>query len=113
MVPSDYGLFLGESFRIHPEICTFISDSIYEGRLGCHTDCAKQKIQIPDGRSTLVSTESGIVFIGVEHDGNTQKSEEEVDQVKAVYEEMIGRNFTCSDGTTKRLDLSDFLFIAP
>lgn len=113
VVPADYGLFLGESRRMHPAVCTFISESVYEARLGSHADCAIQKIEVPDGRSGFVSAESGIVFIGVEHDGNVQKSEEEVERVRAIYDEMIGRNFTCSDGTTKVLELSDFLFIAP
>jgi hypothetical protein len=34
VVPQDYGLFLGESRRMHPSVCRFISESIYEGRLG-------------------------------------------------------------------------------
>ena len=33
VVPSDYGLSLGESRRMHPLVCGFISESIYEGRL--------------------------------------------------------------------------------
>ena len=33
VVPSDYGLFLGESRRMHPSVCRFISESMYEGRL--------------------------------------------------------------------------------
>ena len=30
VVPQDYGLFLGESRRMHPAVCRFISESIYE-----------------------------------------------------------------------------------
>jgi uncharacterized protein len=112
VVPSDYGLFLGESRRMHPDVCTFISESIYEGRLGSYADCARQRIEVSEG-STSISTETGIVFIDVEHDGNIQQSDEEVERVKAIYDEMIGRTFTCSDGTTQLLGLGDFLFIAP
>ena len=57
--------------------------------------------------------ESGIVFSGVEHDGDIQQSDEEVERVKAIYDEMLGRAYTAKDGTTKPLDLQDFLFIAP
>jgi uncharacterized protein len=57
--------------------------------------------------------ESGIVFSGVEHDGDIQESDEEVVRVKAVYDEMLGRAYTSKDGTTKALALDDFLFIAP
>lgn len=39
----------------------------------------------------IVAKESGVLFFGVEHDGNIQQSDEEVEQVKAIYEQMLGR----------------------
>ena len=53
------------------------------------------------------------MFSGIEHDGDIQQSDEEVERVKAIYDEMLGRAYTAKDGTTKALDLDDFLFIAP
>lgn len=113
VIPSNYGLFLGESRRMHPAVCQFISESIYEGRLGSHIDCAQQKIALPTKGAELVTKEHGIVFSGVEHDANIQQSEEEVERVKAVFGELIGRPYTASDGKTRPLALNDFLFIAP
>jgi uncharacterized protein len=113
VVPSDYGLFLGESRRMHPFVCRFISESIYEGRLGSHPDCANQKIALLPGSRGTITKESGILFIGVEHDGNIQQSDEEVERVKAVYSELLGRPYTASNGSTKSLALEDFLFITP
>ena len=112
-VPRDYGLFLGESRRMHPSVCRFISESIYEGRLSSHPNCGNQKIAAPPGSTGLVTKESGVVFSGVEHDGNIQQSDEEIERVKAIYEELLGRHYTASDGTTKPLALEDLLFIAP
>ncbi len=113
VVPSEYGLFLGESRRMHPSICAFISESIYEGRLKSFADCAQQKIALPVGAPGLVLKESGIIFSGVEHDGNIQQSDEEVARVVTIYNEMLGRPYTASDGTARPLALEDFLFIAP
>jgi predicted RecB family nuclease len=113
VVPPNYGLFLGESRRMHPEVCTFISESIYEGRLGAHIDCSKQRIELPLGGGTLITRECGILFSPVEHDGNIQRSDEEVDRVVTIYEELVGRRFTASDGSQKALELDDFLFISP
>ena len=113
VVPSNYGLFLGESRRMHPAVCRFISESIYEGRLESHDDCVKQRISFTPNTTGIVTKESGIVFIGVEHDGDIQQSDEEVEQVEAVYSEMLGRPYTASDGSTRPLALADFLFIAP
>lgn len=112
VVPPDYGLFLGESRRMHPAVCSFISDSIYEGRLGSHPDCEQQKVEMPP-TTTLITKERGIVFSGVEHDGNIQQSDEEIERIKLIYEDLIGRDYTTSKGVTKPLELDDFLFIAP
>ena len=126
VVPPDLGLFLGESRRMHPNVCRFISESVYENRLGSIPECANQKICLgsadaspapfgasPNGSSCFIKIESGIVFSGVEHDGDIQQSDEEVERVKAIYDEMLGRAYTAKDGTTKALALEDFLFIAP
>ncbi len=113
VVPADYGLFLGESRRMHPSVCRFISESIYEGRLGSHPDCDKQRIALPAGGNGLITKEAGIVFSGVEHDGDIQQSDEEVERVAAIYHELLGRSYTDKNGTTKPLALDAFLFIAP
>src|SRR5439155_6625048 len=66
VVPTDLGLFLGESRRMHPGVCRFISESIYESRLGSIPECANQRTAIPVGGGLLVGVESGIVFSGIE-----------------------------------------------
>lgn len=109
VVPDDYGIFLGESRRMHPAVCDFISESVYDGRLRSHPDCANQAVEVPGDHDAGY----GIVFHGIEHDGNIQDSEEEVEQVLEVYKNLVGRQYTDKDGVTKPLKLSDFLFIAP
>ena len=113
VVPSDYGIFLGETRRMYPSICKFISESVYEGRLVSYPNCDKQKIVIPSKANGFIKKENGVVFSGVEHDGNIQKSDEEVKRIKAIHEELIGCDYTAPDGITKPLALENFLFIAP
>jgi len=113
VVPADYGIFLGETRRMHPDVCQFISDSIYQGRLGSHPDCEKQIVSVPSEAHGRIQKESGVVFVGVEHDGDIQQSDEEVQQVKEIYEELLGRPYTTFDGEKKKLVLGDFLFISP
>jgi predicted RecB family nuclease len=113
VVPADYGLFLGESRRMHPSVCRFISESIYEARLNAHADCAQQKIAVPAKANGLVTRESGILFSGIEHDGDVQQSDEEVQRVLAIFGELLDRQYTDKDGNTSALELKDFLFIAP
>lgn len=113
VVPADYGLFLGESRRMHPSVCRFISESIYEGRLNAHANCARQMTAVPANAIGLVTRESGIVFSGIEHDGDIQQSDEEVERVCAIFQELLGRQYTDKDNKTRALGLNDFLFIAP
>lgn len=113
VVPPDYGLFLGESRRMHPAVCRFISESIYEGRLDSHPDCARQKIAVSPETNGLITRESGIVFSGIEHDGNIQQSDEEIERIRIIYQELLGRAYTAKDGVTRPLTLEDFLFITP
>lgn len=113
VIPKDYGLFLGESRRMHPSVCRFVSEIVYEGRLESHPDCVNQKIDISTNETDLIRKENGVVFVSVEHNGNIQQSDEEVEKVKAIYEEMLGLQFTASDGTKRPLGLQDFLFISP
>ena len=113
VVPPDYGLFLGESRRMHPSVCRFISESIYEGRLFSHPDCANQRIELIRGKNPFINQENGIVFSPVEHDGNIQQCDEEVERVKAIYEELLCCPYRTKEGTTRPLAAKDFLFIAP
>lgn len=113
VVPPDSGLFLGESRRMHPDVCQFISQSIYEGRLTSLIDCARQRIVPRFGQDVFIVRSSGIVFSAVEHDGNVQQSSEEVERVRAIYEQMLGCRYMASDGKERVLELQDFLFIAP
>jgi len=113
VVPDDKGLFLGESRRMHSDVCRFISDSIYQGRLTAHLDCDRQEIAIVERVTHHVTRGTGIVFSGVEHDGNTQRSDEEVERVLAIYGDLLGRSYTDKHGVTRPLSTADFLFIAP
>ena len=113
VVPREAGLFLGESHRMHPSICRFVSESIYEGRLVSHPDCGRQRIGLASGKACAITQEDGVVFSPVEHDGNIQRSEEEVARVQLLYDALRGRPYTSKAGLIRPLGLEDFLFIAP
>jgi predicted RecB family nuclease len=113
VVPKQYGLFLGESRRMHPSVCRFISESIYDGMLKSHPLCERQSISLPNGIRGSISIEHGIAFFGVEHEGNIQQSNEEIEKIQVIYSDLLGRPYTASDGTKRALTLEDFLFIAP
>ncbi|WP_258768951.1 AAA family ATPase [Bradyrhizobium arachidis] len=46
-IPADRGLFLPETWRLHPEICAFNSELFYEGRLFSRPGLERQQIKSP------------------------------------------------------------------
>jgi predicted RecB family nuclease len=78
-IPPDRGVFLERTFRLHPQICSFISDEFYEGRLRPDPRTAE--------RTTLLGT--GLRYVEVDHEGNRQESAEEVEAVRSLVEELL------------------------
>lgn len=102
-IPEDRGVFLERSFRMHPDVCAFISEVVYADRL--HSDDSAAR------RTTAFGT--GIRFIAVEHEGNRSASDEEVTQIATLIGGMLGGSFTDADGTTRPLSEEDFMVVAP
>jgi superfamily I DNA and/or RNA helicase len=56
--------------------------------------------------------ETGLRFIAVEHEGNSQSSEEEAQSIAIEIQRMLHGTFTNSKGQTTPLRSSDFLVVA-
>ena len=114
-IPHDRGLFLDTSWRMHPDVCTFISDAFYEGRLQPEEHTANRVVRLPADGGTLVSKEAGVLYMPVEHEGNTQGSDEEVELICRIVEELAGRMLTDDKGADLHVfDVAtDILFVAP
>ncbi|MBA3345917.1 MAG: AAA family ATPase [Gemmatimonadales bacterium] len=111
-VPQELGVFLGSSRRMHPDICRFVSDAVYDGRLDSIPETGRHRvIRGPD--TTLVPAETGIVWVPVEHDGCTQSSDEECDAIVAIVEELLRRNVVDREGVERRMTPEDILIVAP
>ena len=54
----------------------------------------------------------GISIIATDHEFNTQKSEEEGEIIKNLYNNLLKSKFS-SDGQNKKIELSDILVVAP
>ncbi|HVV76409.1 MAG TPA: TM0106 family RecB-like putative nuclease [Mycobacteriales bacterium] len=102
-IPADRGVFITETRRMHPDVCTFISNEIYEGRLTSHPDCATQ--------DTAFGT--GLRRLPVSHVDRTTWSPEEVVAIRSQILEMLGAEWTDSAGQTRPLTPADFMVVAP
>ncbi|MER9018298.1 DEAD/DEAH box helicase [Mesorhizobium sp. M0898] len=106
-VPADMGIFLPISRRMHPAVCRFISDIIYETRLASDEGAARQAIISDANRS------SGVHLVEVQHTGNRQVAVEEIDGIRREMDRLIGVRFRDRDGKERSLTLQDILIVAP
>lgn len=111
-VPEDLGLFLDTSYRLHPEICNFVSHHSYEGRVRPSPENERQSITLSIS-PVFVTKSSGILFCPVGHDDSGQGSEAEAERCKEIFDELIGKDYTDKKGKSRPLTLQDFLFISP
>jgi predicted RecB family nuclease len=110
-IPPGLGIFLRTSYRMHPKICRFISEGIYEGRLDAHPDTITHKIKSPY-QDALV--QSGLYFLPVDHQDNTKESTEEVAAIVQLVDRLTGLDY-CSDRGSKsgQIGRNDILIVAP
>jgi len=109
-VPPDRGLFLEETWRLHPQICAFNSELFYEGRLHSHAGLENQEI-----RSKGLLNGAGLRYFAVEHTGNQSSSKEEAESIRALVADITTTGTTWIDrhGVEKLVELNDILIIAP
>lgn len=110
-VPGHLGLFLDRSHRMHPDLCGVISEMVYEGRLESTPAAEQRRLIVPDQAEHLTRP-TGILFSPVEHEGNTQASDQEVGRIRAIVGELL-HCWLETGGQMRRLTLEDILFVAP
>lgn len=104
------GLFLAETWRLHPAICAFTSEVFYENRLQARPNLDRQGI-LSDGRIQG----SGLRYVPVPTEGNQSSSPEEANGVCDLVHEILSTDtrWVDKDGTERRVALNDILIIAP
>lgn len=111
-IPADFGIFLATSFRMQEELCNFVSEAVYEGRLHVDVRAKKRKLIAPGGYDSNISKASGVLFIPVEHEGNTQSSAEEVEVIRGLISDLCSFRLGV-DGEETDLQKSDIVVVAP
>jgi uncharacterized protein len=102
-LPKDQGVFISETRRMHPDVCRFISNQIYEGRLSSHESCALQDTEFG----------TGLRWLEADHTERSTESPEEVAIVVAQVNAMIGSPWVNQHGQSAPLRAEDFMVVAP
>jgi uncharacterized protein len=111
-IAGDRGVFLDQSRRMHPDLCRFVSDAVYESRLGSIPETARHRVlRAPD--TALVPKETGLAWVPVAHDDCTQSSEEECEAIGGIVDELLGRRVVDHTGIERPMTRDDILIVAP
>lgn len=106
------GIFLAKTHRLHPELCRFISDAVYDGRLEPEEGNDGRALVL-DGNAHRSLAPAGIVHVPLEHQGCSQRCEAEAELVLAILESALQQHYTDRAGRTYRMSLENVLIVAP
>ncbi len=109
-VPQGRGLFLGETWRLHPDICAFTSELFYDGKLR-----SRDGLECQITKSSGPTSGSGLRYLPVQHNGNQNCSPEEAQAVSELVSRILVNDATWidRDGSEKPLSLNDIVIITP
>ena len=109
-MPEEKGLFLDETWRLHPSISQFTSELFYDDSLRARPGLDRQLLSGAgdfDGH--------GLRFLPVKHDSNQSVSIEEAGQVATLVHRLLagGVSWTNHEGQPQALSQDDILIVAP
>jgi superfamily I DNA and/or RNA helicase len=111
-VAEDRGIFLGTTWRMHEDVCRFISDAVYDGRL--MPDAANQRQRLVlDASAHPKLKPTGIRFLPVRHDGCKQRSDAEAAVVKDLVDSLLQQGYIDKKGKRRPMTLENVLVVAP
>jgi predicted RecB family nuclease len=106
-VAPERGVLLTDSYRMHPNVCRFISELLYEGKLRSAPDRERQEVH-----STGLSG-SGLRYLPVEHTGNSQRSTEEAVRIADEIDLLLRGTLCDVAGKTRHVTVRDIIVVTP
>ena len=106
-IPPERGVLLDLTWRMHPDVTSFVSRSFYEGRLGSEAQCSGQAVVI-DGVAV-----TGLRASFVEHHGDRVRSDAEAERVRDVIDRLTRATWRDDAGRERPMTLEDIVVVAP
>ena len=114
VVAPERGIFLGTTFRMHPDLARFVSDAIYDGRLEAEPACSNRRLVPPADRDVHGAIgPAGLGFAELSHVGCTQRSEPEADEIARLYADLLACRVVDRDGVERAMTAEDIVVVAP
>jgi uncharacterized protein len=107
-MPADAGLLIDRTWRMHPALCSFTSETFYDGKLTGIDGLERQQIL-----GTFPSAGSGLRVAEVPHDGSTNASPDEAAVVARLVQDLLGSEWRDRHGTDRPITPADVLVVTP
>ena len=107
IVSPDRGVFLSTTRRMHPDLCAYISEQFYQGKLHSHEITVNQRI-LADALP-----ETGAWMMPVDHDGRAQECPEEVAAIEATVGALLSGAWFDKDGSEREMRPNDIIVVTP
>lgn len=112
-VPEHQGVFLPVTRRMHPDLCAFVSEAVYEGRLRSSPDTAVQRLNVDFSADPEALAPSGLRFVEIKSVGCTQRSEAEAARIASSYAVLMQGTWTDCHGDVLQMTPDDVLVVSP
>ncbi|GEP12020.1 TM0106 family RecB-like putative nuclease [Methylobacterium gnaphalii] len=112
VVPPERGIFLSRTWRMHPDLCGFVSAAVYDGQLQAEVGCTQQRLVLATDAHPALKP-AGLAFRPVAHSGCRQRSQEEADEVLAILNSLLRQRVVDRKGHERAMSLDDVLVVAP
>ena len=110
VIADDTGLFLENTWRLHPDVCAFTSEVFYENKLGWEPSLARQALI-----GVAPADGTGLRWLPVEHDGDATESAEEGRVIADLLRRLLDGEARWTDraGRSHDVRLDDVVIVAP
>jgi uncharacterized protein len=110
-MPESQGIFLGETWRFGSAICAFTSEVFYESKLHPTTARGLEQQTLTGGPIEG----AGLFVLEVDHDGNRNGSDEEVEVIASLVTKLLAPGSTWTDhtGAVHQMAPEDIRVVSP
>ncbi len=111
-IPPEQGIFLNTTWRMHPDVCRFISDAVYDGRLKPEPSNINRHLILAKNVHPVLRP-SGVVYVPAQHDACSQRSDEEAQIVEEIYESLLKQHYFDKNDIKNPVTEDNILVVAP
>lgn len=108
----EQGIFLKTTWRMHQNVCRFISNAVYDGRLEPEPGNNNQRLILGRNASPILRT-TGVRYVPPKHEGCSQRSEEEAAIVLNFYRNLLQQRYMDKQGREHPITEDNILVVTP